>query len=154
MINDGRTGTLNMDGLNCILQLELEIARVFLALLEREQIALAEGNVDDLPLLAADKDRIVAQLKNLDLQRNQHLAAFGLPQDANGMKAWISNFNEDHSVSGNWEELLKLGHQARQINQANAVIVTSCLQHTRRALHALQVAAGQVTLYNPKGMAI
>lgn len=154
MINDGRTGTLNMDGLNCILQLELEIARVFLALLEREQIALAEGNIDDLALLTADKDRIVAQLKNLDLQRNQHLTAFGLPQDANGMKAWISGFHEDHSVADSWEELLKLTHQARQINQANALIVTSCLQHTRRALYALQGAAGQVTLYNPKGMAI
>ena len=154
MINDERTGTLNVGGFSCVLQLELENTRIFLALLEREQIALAEGDIDDLPLLAADKDRIVEQLINLDSQRNQYLAAFGLPQDAGGMRAWISRFNEDYSVSSNWEELLELAHRAKQINQANAAIVTSCLQHARRALCALQGAAGQVTLYNPKGMAI
>jgi flagella synthesis protein FlgN len=145
---------LGEDTLGCILQLELDNARLFLALLEREQSVLTAGNIDELVLLTAEKDRLVDQLLKLDIRRNRCLATSGLPEGGKGVEAWLSVNPAEAAVAGVWNNLLELARLARQLNHTNAVITSTWLQYTRQTLSALQGAAGQIMLYNPKGQAV
>lgn len=149
-----QTNTPDQDSLEHILQLELDNIRLFLELLEHERDLLAAGNLDDLALLVADKDRLIDQFARLDMRRNRFLHAAGLPEGAQGMNAWMSVSNEASAVAHDWEELLGLADLAKQLNQTNAIITSSWLQYTRRTLNALHSAAGHPPLYNTKGQTI
>lgn len=149
-----QTNTRDQDSLEHILQLELDNIRLFLELLEHERDLLAAGNLDDLALLVADKDRLIDQFARLDMRRNRFLRAAGLPEGAQGMNAWMSVSNEASAVAHDWEELLGLADLAKQLNQTNAIITSSWLQYTRRTLNALHSAAGHPPLYNTKGQTI
>lgn len=146
-----QTNALNQDSLEHILQLELDNIRVFLELLECERNLLVAGNLDDLALLVADKDRVIDQFSRLDARRNRFLNEAGLPEGVKGMKAWASLGNEESTVAQDWEELLGLADLAKQLNQTNAIVTSSWLQYTRQTLSALYGAAGRTALYNTKG---
>lgn len=79
-MNNIQTNTRDQDSLEYILQLELDNIRLFLELLEHERNLLAAGNLDDLALLVADKDRLIDQFARLDMRRNRFLNAAGLPE--------------------------------------------------------------------------
>ncbi|MCC6916605.1 flagellar protein FlgN [Nitrosomonas sp.] len=143
--------TRGRDPLERILQQELENIHQFLELLENEQNLLASGNLDELALLVADKDRILDQFAKLDARRNHVLNEAGLPEGARGIKAWTSADNNESTVTRDWEELLDLAELAKQLNQANATITANWLQYTRQTLNALHEAAGRTTLYDTKG---
>lgn len=149
-----QTSIQNRDSLEHILQLELNNIRLFLELLEHERDLLAAGNLDDLALLVADKDRLIDEFSQLDMRRNQFLNAAGLPEGTQGMNAWGSASDEKSTVVHDWEELLDLAGLAKQINQTNAVITSNWLQYTRRTLNALHSAAGHSPLYDTKGQTI
>ncbi|MEB2332255.1 MAG: flagellar protein FlgN [Nitrosomonas sp.] len=150
-MNNIQTNIRDQDSLEYILQLELDNIRLFLELLEHERNLLAAGNLDDLALLVADKDRLIDQFARLDMRRNRFLNAAGLPEGTQGMNAWVSGSDEESTVARDWEELLGLADLAKQLNQTNAVITSSWLQYTRRTLNALHSAAGRPPLYNTKG---
>lgn len=141
----------NQDSLEHILQLELENIHLFLELLENEQNLLASGNLDDLALLIADKDRVLGQFTRLDARRNHVLNAAGLPEGTQGIKAWASADNDKSTAVRDWEALLGLADLAKQLNQTNATITANWLQYTRQTLNALHGAAGRTTLYDTKG---
>ncbi len=149
-----QTSARDQDSLEYILQLELDNIHLFLELLEHERDLLAAGNLDDLTLLVADKDRLIDQFAQLDMRRNRFLNAAGLPAGAQGMNAWVSVGNEESTVARDWEELLSLTDLAKQLNQTNAIVTSNWLQYTRRTLNALHCAAGQPPLYNTKGQTI
>ena len=79
-MNNIQANTRDQDSLEYILQLELDNIRLFLELLEHERNLLAAGNLDDLALLVADKDRLIDQFARLDMRRNRFLNAAGLPE--------------------------------------------------------------------------
>ncbi len=153
-MNDIQSNIRDQDSLEHILQLELDNIRLFLELLEHERDLLAAGNLDDLALLVADKDRLIDQFSRLDARRNRFLNTAGLPEGAQGMNAWVSVDDKESIVAHDWEKLLGLADLAKQLNQTNAVITSSWLQYTRRTLNALHSAAGQPPLYNTKGQTI
>ncbi|HRQ04752.1 MAG TPA: flagellar protein FlgN [Nitrosomonas halophila] len=143
---------LNSGTLCEILQLELEAMQTFLALLEREQTILADGDINELSLLTGDKDRVTDQLSQLEVRRNQLLTTAGLPGGAQGIEMWLSANHAESSIECAWKQLLDLARCAKALNLTNAAIVSNHLLHTQRSLSALQSAAGQVTLYSAKGL--
>ncbi|MGG7054592.1 flagella synthesis protein FlgN [Nitrosomonas sp. ANs5] len=142
---------LNSGTLYEVLQLELGAMKTFLALLEREQKTLADGDINELSLLTGDKDRVADQLSQLEARRNQLLTAGGLPDGAQGIKMWLSGNHAESAIECAWKQLLDLARCAKALNLTNAVIVSNHLSHTQRTLSALQSAAGRVTLYSAKG---
>lgn len=131
---------------------ELNTIKAFNEILQKEQRALIMGNIEDLDFLASEKERVVGLLTSLDEQRKQYLVSCGLVADADGMKKLFSNDSYSES-NKRWNELLELVAATNQLNETNGTLITTRLQHTQRSLAALQCAAGNISLYDPKGQA-
>lgn len=126
----------------------------FIEILKKEEDALVQGNIDDVDFLASDKTRLVEKLIQLGEQRSQYLLTQGLSTDSAGMNEWLAKHAVNNSDAQKlWNELLLLAKNAKQINQTNGLIISSQLQHNQRAFSALQSAAGNISMYGPKGQA-
>lgn len=131
------------------LQLEQDAIKTFIEILEKEQNALVQGNIDNLDYLASQKTEIIKKLVNLDEKRAQYLAAQGLSLNTECVNSLLPP--EDTLTSTIWTELLQLAKKAKQLNQTNGTIISTRLQQSQQALAALKNAAGNVSLYGPKG---
>lgn len=132
-----------------------EVARLrdFLVLLEKEQQALAAGDVDRLLPLADDKNRLFGRLAQLGEARGQALAAAGFPADRQGMEGWLARQPNANGAGRTWQELLSLAEKARALNEINGKLIASRLADNQQALSALMAAANQAALYGPDGQA-
>lgn len=135
------------------LQVELNTIQAFNEILQKEQHALIKGNIENLDFLASEKERIIEQLTNLGEQRKQFLISLGLETDTDGMKKLFSTDDSYSESNKIWDQLLALVAITSQLNETNGTIITTRLQHTQRSLTALQCAAGNISLYGPKGQA-
>lgn len=135
---------------------ELETERntllAFIEILKKEESALVEGKIEKIDYLASDKSRLIEELIQFDDHRNEFLRKQGLTLEKNSINAWLS---EQHSGQSEikilWNELLDLAKTAQQLNHSNGLIISTQLQHNQRAFSALHCAAGNVSLYGPKG---
>lgn len=135
---------------------ELETERntllAFIEILKKEESALVEGKIEKIDYLASDKSRLIEELIQFDDHRNEFLRKQGLTLEKNSINAWLS---EQHSGQSEikilWNELLGLAKTAQQLNHSNGLIISTQLQHNQRAFSALHCAAGNVSLYGPKG---
>ncbi len=133
------------------LQAEVVAVKAFNEILKKEQRTLVNGDAEDLDYLASEKERLIEQLSSLNEQRNQFLSSQGLLTDAGGMKKLFSTNDVYSESSKTWYELLELVAVTSQLNKTNGIIINTRLQHTQRSLAALQCAAGNISLYGPKG---
>lgn len=133
------------------LQAELVAVKAFNEILQKEQRTLVNGNAEDLDYLASEKERLIEQLTNLNKQRNQFLSSLGLLTDAGGMQKLFLSDDTYAESSKIWQKLLELVAITSQLNKTNGTIINTRLQHTQRSLAALQCAAGNISLYGPKG---
>ncbi|MDT8363811.1 MAG: flagellar protein FlgN [Nitrosomonas sp.] len=143
---------MKAEGLNDILQLELQSAETFVTLLKREQAALIAGNIEALALLSTEKISVVNQLLQLREQRSELLAARVLSVSAPGADTRLSSTQT--AVANVVQQCQTLLQQARQLNHTNENILAQWLRQTRQSLQALRSAGGQVELYNPKGLTV
>lgn len=123
----------------------------FVAALGREQRALTDGLIDELPLHAEEKTKLAARLTQAAEQRNARLAALGLPADRPGLDAWCAAHPEEKAVSKHWAGILALAAQANALNRLNGELINMRLQHNARALEALQGGRNALDLYGPDG---
>ena len=131
---------------------ERSTVQEFVNLLKKEESALIHGQIDDLDLLASDKVHLAEKLECLVKQRIQYLSFLGYSPDKTGMKLWLSK-QADTAVQATWNELIELARIAQQINQTNGKVISTQLQHSQRTYIALQGAAGNISLYGPRGQA-
>lgn len=134
------------------LETERNTLRAFIEILKKEENALVEGKIEKIDYLASDKSRLIEELIQFDDHRNEFLRKQGLSLEKNSINAWLS---EQHSGQSEikilWNELLDLAKTAQQLNHSNGLIISTQLQHNQRAFSALHCAAGNVSLYGPKG---
>ena len=124
----------------------------FVELLQTEQEALQQGDVDRLVALAQLKSNIVVTLAQIEDQRNRKLAAAGFRPDPVGMGTWLKQHAVDFpSAEKTWTELLSKARQAQMLNQANGIMIEQKLRHNQQALAILQAAANQASTYGPDG---
>lgn len=134
------------------LETERNTLRAFIEILKKEENALVDGKIEKIDYLASDKSRLIEELIQLDDNRNEYLQRQGLLLEKSSINAWLS---EQHSGQSEikilWNELLDLAKTAQQLNHSNGLIISTQLQHNQRAYAALHCAAGNVSLYGPKG---
>lgn len=134
------------------LETERNTLRAFIEILKKEENALIEGKIEKIDYLASDKSSLIEELIQFDDHRNEFLRKQGLSLEKNSINAWLS---EQHSGQSEikilWNELLDLVKTAQQLNHSNGLIISTQLQHNQRAFSALHCAAGNVSLYGPKG---
>lgn len=130
---------------------EVGTLREFLKKLEQEQQALVSGTIELLPTLAQEKSALVAQLNQFLEQRHELLAGAMLPAGRAGMESWLATKTASETCLQEWQDLLQLVRQTREINEINGKLINTRLQHNQQILSALLEAANRATLYGPDG---
>lgn len=136
-----------------VLAAERDAFKEFHEILQTEQGALAQGQVDHLIGIAQLKTAKIVQLSELAERRNRFLASQGLPPDQAGMESWSAKIPGDGSRSARavWMEILDAARAAQKLNLANGAMIEAKLQHNQAALAILQSAANQASTYGPDG---
>lgn len=132
------------------LHAERDALRAFVVLLQSEQQALAEGQVEQLLALAQGKTQAVQELNDLASARRNELFALGAPVDAGSVAEWLQN----HAAASLplWHEIQQLVIQAQDINRSNGALIQARLRHNQQALTVLHNAANSAHgLYGPDG---
>lgn len=128
--------------------------QAFIELLKKEENALVQGKIEEIDYLASDKSRLIEKLIQLDEHRNEFLQNHGFSLERDSIAFGMSKQHSDQSkIQILWNELLELAKIAQQLNHSNGLIISTHLQHNQRAFAALHCAAGNVSLYGPKGQA-
>lgn len=125
----------------------------FVELLEREKSALTDGRIDELPAIAADKEKLAANLNELARLRNSHLATLGFAPDRQGMDAWSAQHPEQKDTASAWNRTLSLAAQAKELNRLNGQLIQLRMQYNSQALEILQRKESTLDLYGPDGRA-
>jgi len=136
------------------LEIEKNTLKEFIKILKKEEDALVEGKIEEIDYLASDKSRLIEKLMQIDDHRNEYLQNQGLALE----KCTVNNslkvqYLDQPEIQISWNELLALAKISQKISHSNGLIISTHLQHNQRAFAALHCAAGNVSLYGPKGQA-
>ncbi len=117
------------------LHTERDALRAFVTLLETEQQALLNGQIEQLLTLAGDKTQAVHELNKLADARN--VGDRGQKTEDGGQM---------------WRDIQQLSAHARELNHTNGELIQSKLRHNQQALTVLHSAARSASgLYGPDG---
>lgn len=133
------------------LEAELCAFQDFIQVLQTEQDALVQGNVDPLLELARIKSEKVVLLAQLAESRARFLNDQGYSLEHGGMTKWLQRDEGNPQIAELWQQLLTLAENAQKLNQINGSMIDTRLRNNQQALAILQVAAKQSTLYGPDG---
>lgn len=123
----------------------------FVSLLKLEQTSLSNGNIDNLPEFAEQKNKFSIHLNSLAEQRNTALTAQGFGADRAGIEAWCTKYPEEQNTRKAWQKILSLAAEARELNRLNGELIQMRLQYISKALEALQSGKKSLDLYGPDG---
>jgi len=135
------------------LEAELRAYQDFIQVLQTEQDALVQGNIDPLLELARIKSGKMVLLSQLAESRARFLSARDYSQEHDGMAKWLQKQRDggNPQIAELWQQLLTLAENAQQLNQINGGLIDTRLRNNQQALAILQVAANQSALYGPDG---
>ena len=112
-----------------------------LELMKHEQTLLVAADADGLADLTPRKNALLQQLAELSAQRHAALLAAGCEGAEAGMEPWLAvSGNEDSRAE--WETLLELARQAKELNRVNGMLINKQLAHNQGVLNALRMPAG------------
>lgn len=135
------------------LEAETEALRQFLQILQSEQEALTQGNIDKLAEFARLKSEQGVRLSQLSSNHNRLLNQHGLESTPENIRQFIQREDPDGKryLARRWEKLLELAKQAQDMNRLNGTMIEMQLKRNQQALAILQEAAKQTSLYGPDG---
>lgn len=140
-----------MADLAAITEREVALIARFVELLREEQDSLRSTDPSRLPELAAAKAELAQQLNGLEDER---VAALGVGEGVKpraAMDIWLAANPAQRAAAINWQKLLTLAEEARQLHQLNAGLVALHLQRTQEALAMLNGRSTSETLYGSNG---
>jgi flagella synthesis protein FlgN len=137
------------DRLTATLRAEAETLQLFQSLLDAEQQAILDSNIEALEKLTQSKLELIEHLNCHAAERQHHIIALGIHADRAGIQQWADTAGQ--SAKDAWAALLKAAEAAQQANQVNGALIQTHLQHNQQALSALLAAANQASLYGPDG---
>lgn len=132
------------------LSLQCDLLERFLARLEEEQQALAQGSVDGAKLqaLAAEKQTLLSEIERMETQRQHAQRRLGYASGPQGSACAA----EDAGCPGQWQKLIELATRVRLLNRLNGETIRQRMAHNQRILNFLHEAADR-NLYGPDGQA-
>lgn len=138
-----------MSFVRSVFQEELAALGRFIEILQKEQAALVDTDVDRLAAISQEKSGQAEKLMQLGRQRVEALAHIGIASDAASVEAWIGG--QPREVQAAWQALLESARAAQHLNQVNGKMVETQLQQTQRALQTLTNAANPTSVYGADG---
>lgn len=143
---------LHPSNFTSVLEAEKSTLGKFIEILKKEEDALVQGKIEEIDYLSSNKSRLIEKLIQIDGHRNEYLQNQGLALEKNSISHWLEKqCSNQPGIQTLWNELLALAKIAQRINHSNGLIISTHLQHNQRAFAALHCAAGNVSLYGPKG---
>ncbi len=118
----------------------------FAQVLAREQGILGQRDVEPLFALAEEKNRYARQLQQFADSRATVMAQAGLENNRAGIEHLLGSEN-----LGAWQTYLAAVTRARDLNEANGIVLTQRLSHNHQALAILMAHSDQPTVYGPDG---
>lgn len=140
-----------MADLGAITDREVVLIGRFIDLLKEEQESLRSARPEPLPAIGAAKVALVGQLNELE---NERRAALGIGSEENtrrAMENWLVANPAQRQVARDWQTLLALAGEAKQLHELNAGLIALHLQHTGDALHVLDSRRAGDSLYDSDG---
>jgi flagella synthesis protein FlgN len=142
---------ISTHNLHACLQEELDSMTSLASILEKEQLALIEGNVTALNELSQEKSQRLAKLSDLGKKRSFHLSTLGYPSDIKGMEAYLASLSAKTTILDNWKQLLSISETAKENNRANGILINRQLKKNQGALNILQKNNPDDLLYGANG---
>lgn len=134
---------------------ETEALQRFVQILQSEQEALTQGDIDKLVEYARLKSEQVVRLSQLGANRQRILKQYGLGSAQNDISQVIRREDPDgrRCLEQHWDNLLDLAKHAQDTNRLNGAMIESQLKRNQQALAILQESAKQTSLYGKDGHA-
>ena len=137
------------------LSLEQQHVTSLLELMKQEQALLVAADADGLAELTPRKNALLQALADLSAERHAALLAAGCEGSEAGMEPWLA-VSGSADARTQWEHLLDLARQAKEINRVNGMLINKQLAHNQGVLNALRMPAGPEAggVYGSSGQAI
>jgi flagella synthesis protein FlgN len=120
---------------------EQQLIGSIVELMKTEQQLLISADADGLAGLTPKKLQLAQQAAGLSRMRHKALAAAGFPASEAGMEPWLAVGGND-DTRAQWDRLLDLTRDAKELNRVNGMLVNKQLAHTQGTLNALRGAEG------------
>ena len=143
--------SFEQDHLTQVIEEEARLVGEFVSVLDREQAALAGGQIDAVDGLLVIKNDLATQLEAVGTQRNALLAKQGLTADPAGMQAWCDEHQQEKASREWWPAVVAGAREAMRLNRLNGELIRIRLQYNERALEALRRGDSSLNLYGPDG---
>ncbi|GAB3371687.1 flagella synthesis protein FlgN [Massilia agri] len=120
---------------------EQQHVSALIALMKQEQTLLVAADADGLAELTPRKNTLLQELAALSTQRHAALLAAGCEGSEAGMEPWLA-VGGNPDARSQWEALLELARQAKELNRVNGMLINKQLAHNQGVLNALRMPAG------------
>jgi flagella synthesis protein FlgN len=121
--------------------------------MKTEQQFLVSADADGLSTISPKKLQLAQKAAELSRLRHKALGAAGFPALEAGMEPWLAVGGNDE-LRAQWNRLLELSREAKELNRVNGMLVNKQLAHTQGMLNALRPAAAGAGVYGPGGQAM
>ena len=125
--------------------------KALIKVLAAEAEALRRADADALSVLSASKMEQVAALQGFARARGQELKRLGIPENAVGIRQWLTHAGDVASAQADWLQLTQLALEAKRQNEVNGRLAARQRWHFDAALGALLQAAGVSSVYGADG---
>jgi len=125
------------------------------ALMKQEQQSLVALDADELSSLTTQKNALLASLSGLSQQRHAALQAAGCEGSEAGMAPWLAA-SDDGGVREQWERMLHVAREAKELNRVNGMLISKQLAHNQGVLNALRTPTNAPTgaIYGASGQTV
>lgn len=133
---------------------EQQLIGAIVALMKSEQQFLVSADADGLSSITPQKLQLAQKAAELSRLRHRALGAAGFAPLESGMEPWLAVGGNDE-LRAQWNGLLDLTREAKELNRVNGMLVNKQLAHTQGMLNALRPAgSGAANVYGPGGQAM
>jgi len=133
---------------------EQQLIGSIVELMKKEQQFLVGADADGLAALTPEKLRLAQHAATLAQRRHRALGAAGFAAAETGMEPWLA-VGGNADLRGQWDGLLAVTRQAKELNRVNGMLLNKQLAHTTGMLNTLRgPAAGAANVYGRSGQTV
>jgi flagella synthesis protein FlgN len=133
------------------LEEEQRVAQELIDCLKDEQQCLIRADMAPLALTTTRKAALVTRLATLSKSRHHALGMVGHAADESGMPTWLPTSRKPPIHGQQWQALLALARDAKEVNRVNGVLIGAHLSRTQGMLQAMRGGTANAGVYGPNG---
>ena len=132
---------------------EQQLIASIVEMMKQEQQLLVSADADGLSTLTPEKLKLAQKAAELSRIRHRALGAAVFPALEAGMEPWLAVGGND-AVRADWDRLLELARQAKELNRVNGMLVNKQLAQTTGTLNAIRGSSPAGGVYGASGQTL